>query len=1117
MSDENQPNEVLESQPLPEPVAADSVPPSVGDTNATQVTAELEAAAVETGPDELETVVPATETDSPSVVSIADLDAEAHRRGAGLTGSVNKLGALLQGRGWLVGVIVAVLLVVFLFLPPISLGQRLASGRGYEALSADQPSLTHPDGLTIERSADAEGVARLKLGSVPRADFLAGKPSEAEAAALAALPSHLEPKSPLYTVAVRGKDSPSATLRVVIPNEAEPWETLDLYSWDGQAWRWIPSRLDRASETIVASVAALPTSLMVVQSGLAQQTIALAASQLPGADVAAVVDQVDVPGMLIGTIGGLTGDATVLPTAAAGATMDLAPVVRNWVPGRDANPALVSDMLNLASDRATHVANLLGLAQAGGYPGVVIDYRSVLAQDRAAFAQFVNELSNTFHGAGLWVAVMVDTPQQTAEGGWETGGYDWAALGAAADQVRVMMPLSPEAYAPGGWASQMVEWATAEVERHRLMLAFSALGTDGQSTLTMQDALAPIGNIAMTETITESVEPGTVLNFTLTPAVAIEIDAVTGATQMKLGDSKVWLGTPQWLRARMDLASRYHLGGIVLHDLLDEGNMAGVVAAVADYRTNVATTAGADLPSVTWKVARDGGQATQLDTQLSQPEFVWAAPTVTGTYRIAASLAGADKGAIDVVVALPAPVITDTVATEDEEEADGVAGTASEPLTAAAGLKAAFAADVTVPDNTRFEKGEAFTKTWRLRNAGSEDWPADTVLVFSSGEKLSELAEVKVGTVKAGAEVEISVDMKAPDKDGSFKSWWTLQTGGKEIPGGKIYVQIAAGEQAATPVVVPVAGPGPTGSFELGGHVRDLGLPYKDKMHYAGMNWTKVQIRYGEGAAGVVNAAHASGFKIQLSALGSPGMVTEAGFEQKFAQWVAGLAAAGADAIEIWNEPNIEREWQIGYISPQSYTNLLCASYQAIKAANGGTAVISAAPAPTGWFGGCGPNGCDDKPWMEGMYNAGAAGCMDYIGAHHNAGATSPSARIGHPADPGSTHHSWFFLPQTELYYNIFRGTRQLFYTEMGYASQEGVPEFTGQFLWARGTDNSEQSAWLAEAVQLGINTGMVRSIIVWNIDFVRYGEDPQDGYAIIRPGGGCPACESLHAVLGTR
>jgi hypothetical protein len=291
-------------------------------------------------------------------------------------------------------------------------------------------------------------------------------------------------------------------------------------------------------------------------------------------------------------------------------------------------------------------------------------------------------------------------------------------------------------------------------------------------------------------------------------------------------------------------------------------------------------------------------------------------------------------------------------------------------------------------------------------------------------------------------------------------------------------------------------------------------------MRYAGMNWAKVQVHYPQDASGIIAAAHGRGFKIQLSALGTAGMVTQAGFEQDFANWVAGLAAAGADAIEVWNEPNIDREWQIGHISPQAYTNLLCASYRAIKGANSGTAVISAAPAPTGSFGGaCQPNGgnCDDLPFLQGMVNAGAVQCMDYIGAHHNSGATSPSARSGHPADSGGNHHSWYFLPQTQLYYQTFGGARKLFYTEMGYASQEGVPAFSDWFAWARGTNNAQQAAWLAEAVGLSINTGMVRCIIVWNIDFVRYGYDPQDGYAIVRPGGGCPACDALHSVLGTR
>jgi len=519
------------------------------------------------------------------------------------------------------------------------------------------------------------------------------------------------------------------------------------------------------------------------------------------------------------------------------------------------------------------------------------------------------------------------------------------------------------------------------------------------------------------------------------------------------------------------------------------------------------------------------GQTSEATTKLVQPQLEWTAPTVTGTYSIKASFAGMDNGSIDIVVSVPAAVITETVVSGDEGE--GKAGGAGAELPddadvddeetvepAEEGLKAGFVADVTIPDNTHFEKGEQFIKTWRMRNTGTVDWPADTVLRFSSGTQMTDVGEVQVGVVAVGEDVDISVDMTAPDEDGSFKSTWQLSTEGNDITNGSMYTVIQTGEQpVAAPA--PVAAPGATGTFELGGHVRDLGMPYQEKMHYAGMTWAKTQIHFGQDAAGMVNAAHANGFKIQLSAIGGAGMVTEAGFEQKFASWLASVAAAGADAIEVWNEPNIDREWQIGMISPQAYTNLLCTSYNAIKAANPGTAVISAAPAPTGWFGGCGPNGCDDQPWMEGLWNAGAANCMDYIGAHHNAGATAPSARSGHPA--GGTHHSWYFLPQTELYYNVFQGTRQIFYTEMGYASQEGVPGFSDQFGWARNITNSQQAAWLAEAVQLSINTGMVRCIIVWNIDFVRYGTDPQDGFAILRPGGGCPACETLHNLLGTR
>ncbi len=550
----------------------------------------------------------------------------------------------------------------------------------------------------------------------------------------------------------------------------------------------------------------------------------------------------------------------------------------------------------------------------------------------------------------------------------------------------------------------------------------------------------------------------------------------------------------------------------------------------------------------TWRVRNNGSCAWPADTQLTfksgaqlgAPDAVsvgaveagatkeisveMKAPAANGSYRGVWRLAsggGAGFGTnLTVVIQVGAGSSAPATA----------APTAAPVPTAAPGanctLNASYAADVTIPDYTAVTPGQGFAKTWKLRNSGTCDWPGDAQLRFVEGEVMGAPAAVAVGALAPGATADVSVNMVAPANGGTYKGVWSMANGAGAPFGGKVTVIVrvvaptptpdpaAPAPAPATPAPVapqPVR-PGARGGFELGGHIRTWN--YISQMQYAGMNWAKIQVHFGEGASENINMAHANGFKIQLSALGSPGMVTDADFHAKYSAWVASLAAQGADAIEVWNEPNIDREWQIGQISPAAYTQLLCASYGAIKAANPGTAVISAAPAPTGYFGGCGPNGCDDLPFIQGMYNAGAANCMDYIGAHHNSGATSPSARTGHPADDGNHHHSWYFLPQTEIYYNTFRGTRQLFYTEMGYASQDSVPTFSDSFWWGRGTSTPQQAAWLAEAVNLSRSTGMVRCIIVWNIDFIRYGYDPQDGYAIIRPGGSCPACDTLRAVM---
>lgn len=429
------------------------------------------------------------------------------------------------------------------------------------------------------------------------------------------------------------------------------------------------------------------------------------------------------------------------------------------------------------------------------------------------------------------------------------------------------------------------------------------------------------------------------------------------------------------------------------------------------------------------------------------------------------------------------------------------------------GLWAAWQGDLSVADLAAYEPASAFTKTWRLANVGDTAWPTDTTLTFLKGDQLSAPNGVAVGAVEPRDHVDVNAGLKAPAQDGTFVGQWALTTGGNIIPGSQVWLAITVGDGQAD------ATPVPQGPFELGGHILQ-GLDNAAEMAYAGMTWVKVQVRYPEAApADLIAAAHEMGFNVLIGAVGDAWRVTEPGFYDNFARWSAGIAAAGADAIEVWNEPNLPREWQEGHISPAVYTRLLCAANAAIKGANTRTLVISAAPAPTGFFRGCHTDGCDDLPWLRGLYDAGAAGCIDYVGAHHNAGATAPSATAGHPADPGGSHHSWYFLPQTYLYYESFQRTRRIFYTELGYLSTEGLGWTPEAFSWAENTRVAQQAQWLAEAVRLSREIGVVRAIIIWNVDATCYGdcgggEDPQAGYAIIRPDTSCPACETLHAAM---
>lgn len=90
--------------------------------------------------------------------------------------------------------------------------------------------------------------------------------------------------------------------------------------------------------------------------------------------------------------------------------------------------------------------------------------------------------------------------------------------------------------------------------------------------------------------------------------------------------------------------------------------------------------------------------------------------------------------------------------------------------------RASFVADVTVRDGTTFASGEAFTKTWRLKNSGYCTWTHDYALVFYSGEQMGAPTLVNLPwPVAPGAMVDVTVNAAAPAAPGQYRSTWMLR------------------------------------------------------------------------------------------------------------------------------------------------------------------------------------------------------------------------------------------------------------------------------------------------------------------------------------------------------
>jgi len=272
-------------------------------------------------------------------------------------------------------VLIPLLILAALLLPPISLKDRLFEV-GYTAINQENWSVEDPDGTRLEiPPAALSGSVKVKLTLVPRLDFLQGSAGKELVTAAEAIPDNLDVKSPFYQIAWRGQMPTEAVLTVPIPNDAEPHNTLDLYTWTGEEWQWLPGHVIADDDVILARLSSVPSSVAVMQTRPASPVVSteLSSEDTVPPEGEEVLTGLNPQGLYLSDEGRISGDIESLCSLGEMASPAILPTLRNWSEEGGTRDDLVNNMLANAELRYKHLVTIAWLAAGSDCEGIDLD------------------------------------------------------------------------------------------------------------------------------------------------------------------------------------------------------------------------------------------------------------------------------------------------------------------------------------------------------------------------------------------------------------------------------------------------------------------------------------------------------------------------------------------------------------------------------------------------------------------------------------------------------------------------------------------------------------------------------------------------------------------------
>jgi spore germination protein len=222
------------------------------------------------------------------------------------------------------------------------------------------------------------------------------------------------------------------------------------------------------------------------------------------------------------------------------------------------DPELIHTLTSTDWLRQKFINNIYSLLDSHDYKGVVIDFEQVRPKDRSLLNQFIKELAEKLHPAGMEVMMAVPPKKGDQEPSY-SAGYDYQTLGKYLDRLFLMTydwhwPGGPSGpIAPIAEVKATLDYAVSVVDRKKLMLGIPQYAYDWTIKEKKQSGKAYSTQHA--------------IDLYTGYQSAVHYDEKVAAPWFRYVDNKgilheVWFEDPRSLLVKFRLVRQYGLGGM---------------------------------------------------------------------------------------------------------------------------------------------------------------------------------------------------------------------------------------------------------------------------------------------------------------------------------------------------------------------------------------------------------------------------------------------------------------------------------------------------------------------------------------------------------------------------